>query len=139
MGRALVGGVATEFVPTHREQNETPILMNLGMVVPVSAEDLVAAMWDGTTYMSQDELADTLTDTAYLRQLVVENLFALGGNGVEAARIALAAVEPGSWDAQRADMIRPAVTELAAAHSAARRARSTLRVPHPRTTPEVTR
>lgn len=136
MGRALVGGQPTEFIPTHRQDNDTPVVMNLAMAVPVSVDDLVTVVWSVTRMEGREDVAAALADTAYLRRLVAESLFAIGGDGLEAAQVELDAAEPGSWDAQRAEMIRPAVAALVAEHAAARRTRTPLRVPEPRTSPE---
>ncbi|QYN16844.1 hypothetical protein [Amycolatopsis sp. DSM 110486] len=138
MGHALMAGVATEFIPTHRQDNDTRVVMNLGLVVPVSVEDLVAVLWAATKGEGRDDVAAALADTAYIRGAMAEMLFGIGGDGMEAARIELDAAKPGSWDTERAEMIRPIVAELVAAHAAARRTRTARQVPHPRTSDEVT-
>ncbi|GAA3552601.1 hypothetical protein GCM10022222_40290 [Amycolatopsis ultiminotia] len=139
-GYAQVGGLDTEFVASHRQGNDSPAVMTFALAVPVSVEDLTVVLWAATNGDGRDAVLDTLADEAYVRRLLAEMLFGIGGDGIEDARLALADAAPGSWDAERADLVRPVVRRLIAAQNTARRARrarTARQVPTPRTAREA--
>lgn len=56
-----IAGHTTQFTPLHREGNTTPALLQMTTTIPLSYEDIVAAVWVLTSFGS--DLADLPTDT----------------------------------------------------------------------------
>lgn len=124
-----VNGHRAQFIPTHRQDNDTPVTATMLLAIPVSVEDVTAALMWVSDGMSKTELVEILDDEGVVRELAMEMVFALGGDGLERERLALAKVKPNSWDSVRLPLIRGRVAELFG---------SSVRVPAPRK-PKATR
>jgi hypothetical protein len=104
-----MAGHAVKFTAVHREENETPVAVELTMALPLSLEDIEAALWivinGGMTF-------DELTDDDFVRQMVAETLLAEGGSSVTDARLALASFRPRTSEYVIARQIRRRVREV---------------------------
>lgn len=110
---ASVAGHATEYIPVHREGDPAPVELELMVSVPLTVEDVTGALWwlVGENWSAADQ-DDLLTDTEELHRMVVELVMALGGGGVEDARLALEEVRPGTAQARVVQRIRGRVRKL---------------------------
>ncbi|RCW37490.1 hypothetical protein DFQ14_1277 [Halopolyspora algeriensis] len=106
---ADVGGRSVEYTPTHREATETPAALSMSVTVPMSLEDITAALWlviDGGMPL------DELDDIEFTHRMVVETLITEGSAAVTDARHALAELKPGTARANVAVAVRAKVAEL---------------------------
>ncbi|MDR7301630.1 hypothetical protein [Haloactinomyces albus] len=104
-----VDGRPVEFIPTHRDGNTSPATMRVSMTVPVSLEDVTAALWilvDGGMAIEE------LEDDEFAHMMVVETLFAEGGTAIAAALAVMDDLPPGSERAETAAMLRARVDKL---------------------------
>lgn len=106
-----VAGRAAEFVAVHRQENDTPATASLTMTVPMSLEDITAALWilvsDGYP------VADLREDgPAHVHALVLETVLAEGCSALDVARLNLASIAAGSQQHSALCELRSLVTEL---------------------------
>ncbi|OLZ43417.1 hypothetical protein [Amycolatopsis keratiniphila] len=108
-----VDGHRVQFIPTHRQDNDSQVVTSLVMAIPVSIEDITAALMFLTFGASKtDVIAELGRPDDEVRGTVMETVFCLGGDDLESHRLGLDEIEAGSWDAQRLEMIRTRVSEL---------------------------
>lgn len=96
MATATFAGESVRFAPTHREFNDTPVAMNVEVSLPLSLEDITAALWlvidGGMTF------ADAFESPQRTHALVLETMFGNGGCDVASALVDIAEVRPGSFE-----------------------------------------
>ncbi|MFJ8912047.1 hypothetical protein [Amycolatopsis sp. NPDC102389] len=107
-----VNGHRAQFIPIHRQDNDTPVAATMVLAIPMSVEDVTAALMSITDGMSRKELSEVLGDDNVVRELAMETVFGLGGFGLERARLDLAKVKPNSWDAVRLTLVRDCAADL---------------------------
>jgi len=123
-----VNGHRVEFTPTHREDNPTPVVTTMVLAVPMSIEDITAALMYITNGSSDADVADWLADDTAVRQSVMETVFGLGGHELGRERLAVASIDPDGPDGERLAMVRAcSVRVFAPSHP----------VPAPRMSPEA--
>ncbi|MGW4831336.1 hypothetical protein ACWEOG_27395 [Amycolatopsis japonica] len=108
-----VDGHRVQFIPTHRQDNDTNVVTSLVMAIPVSIEDVTAALMFLTWGASAaDVVAELGRPDDAVRGTVMETMFCIGGDELSSQRMRLDEIEPGSWDATRLEMVRARVSEL---------------------------
>jgi hypothetical protein len=107
-----VGSNTTRFLPVHRQENETPVALELSLTVPMSLEDVTAALWYLVGAWPLDELDDALNDAAWLHRMVLEVVLAMGAEALESERLSLAQIKPGTAGAGALSRLRARVAEL---------------------------
>ncbi|CAL99819.1 hypothetical protein A8924_0868 [Saccharopolyspora erythraea NRRL 2338] len=109
--QGMVGDHHATFIPTHREDNDTPIVMQVSMSVPVSLEDIEAVFWiavNGGMLLDERELGND----QYAHEMVLETFLHEGSNRICLAREEIEDIKPGSGDYALLMMIRRRVAEL---------------------------
>ncbi|GAA0533692.1 hypothetical protein GCM10009533_36040 [Saccharopolyspora spinosporotrichia] len=109
--QGMVGDHHATFIPTHREDNDTPIVMQVSMSVPVSLEDVEAVFWilvNGGATLEPCELGDD----QYAHAMVLETFLHEGSNRIYLVRQDIEDIKPGSGDYALLLMIRRRVAEL---------------------------
>lgn len=112
MTPGTIGGHDTEFLPVHRQANDTPATVTATLTVPLSFEDITATI----AYLFFDspieDLRDVLADAGYVHRIVLETLLAAGCDRVESERLSLADVTPGTPGYEHVCLIRNRVAQL---------------------------
>lgn len=98
-----------EFTPTLREGAEQPAALRVSMSIDISLEDAAGALWILVT--EGTELSE-LDEDQFVHEMVLETLFAEGGNRVAAAREDMNEQEPGTFEAHTAHALRSIVARL---------------------------
>ncbi|MFE0022367.1 hypothetical protein [Amycolatopsis sp. NPDC059021] len=112
MTPGTIGGHATEFLPVHRQANDTPATVTATLTVPLSLEDITATIWYLFCESPLQELRDVLADAAYMHRLVLETFLAAGAHEVESERLGLVEVTPGTDGFEHLSLIRERVAHL---------------------------
>jgi hypothetical protein len=112
MASGSIAGQATRFIPVHRQHNETPATITLAMAIPMSLEDVAAALYHVSDSWTMEELHCFLADADQVRQLVPEALLAAGADEIESTRLGFADVVPGTAEFEYLAAIRVRVAEL---------------------------
>jgi hypothetical protein len=112
MTTGTVGGHAGEFIPVHRQENDTPVALTLTMTLPMSLEDVTAALWFLVADYPRDELDDVLGDPPYLHRLVLESAHCAGFDELESVRLGFADIEPGTLAHEFLTLVRTRVADL---------------------------
>lgn len=94
VGSGTIGGQSVRFSPVHREFNDTTSVLTVTVSVPVSYEDMTAALW--VAVHGGSTLGEVLDD---VHTVIVEELFNDNG-AVDAARLAIAELALGTpeWE-----------------------------------------
>ncbi|WP_139182986.1 hypothetical protein [Actinopolyspora xinjiangensis] len=98
-----------DFTPVLREDAETPATMQMAMNVDISLEDAAAALW--IVLRGGIELS-ALDNDRFTHEMVLETIFAEGGNAVAAARDEMNDQPAGSFEAHTAHALRSRVAAL---------------------------
>ncbi|SDX91470.1 hypothetical protein SAMN05216215_101756 [Saccharopolyspora shandongensis] len=109
--QGMVGENHAKFFPTHREGNDTPVVMQVSMSLPVSLEDIEAVLWiavNGGMTLDERELGDD----AFAHEMVLETFLHEGSNRVYEARLDIEEIKPGGGDWALLMMVRKRVREL---------------------------
>lgn len=110
-GAGTIAGYNTEVEFLHREPNNTtPVLMYATVTVPLSYDDIVAAVWTATAGMSLDEVDGDPAGCFGLAKLVLETLVS-DNAGVSEARYAIQEIRPGNADYDELCRVRALVTQ----------------------------
>lgn len=112
MTTGTVAGQAAEFIPVHRQDNDTPVALTLTMTLPMSLEDVTAALWFLVADWPHEEIADALADADYVHRLVLESATCAGFDELESVRLGFADIEPGTLAHEVLIVIRARVAEL---------------------------
>jgi hypothetical protein len=96
----------------HRQENSTPVALELTMTVPMSLDDVTAALWILLGFWPREELDDALNDADFLRQQVLETVLAAGASELENARMSFGKQAPGTPAFSALASIRARVSEL---------------------------
>jgi hypothetical protein len=107
---ATINGQTTQFEAHHRMDNPTPAAFEVSFTVPVSFEDIVAAVWVmGNIYGGElNDFTDDPADTFSIHTVVTAMLFN-HNNEVGDAHAAIARVQPGTDLAEFLDQVRARV------------------------------
>jgi hypothetical protein len=111
MATGTIAGHHTEFTPIHREGNPTPVAFEVTMTVPMSTEDIVAALW--VTLNSGYTMADLLNPPCprfAAQAIVLETLLAEGAR-VQEALVEIPEVRPGTEEGALLAQLRAFVAE----------------------------
>lgn len=104
-----INGHNVEFTSLHREDNDTPVTTSVTVTMPMSVEDLAAALWilvtGGMTF-------EELTDDQVARELVLETVFAEGGLKLADARQAMSATRPRTTEHRLARQVQARAVEV---------------------------
>lgn len=99
-----------EFIPTLREDAEQPATMDLSMRLEISLEDAAATLWlvlcKGGVELS------AFDDEWFVHEMVLEKLFAAGGDAVATVREEMNKQNPGTFEAHTAHALRSIVARL---------------------------
>lgn len=112
MSTGTVGGYGAEFIAAHRQYNETPVALHVTVTVPMSLEDVTAALWWLVADWPRRDLDKVLTDTAFLHRMVLESVTGAGLDELEDARLGLAEIRPRTAAHKALARVRARVTEL---------------------------
>lgn len=112
LARGSVGRHTARFIPEHRQDNDTPEALELSLTVPMSLEDVTAALWYLVGCWPLDELDEALADAAYLHGLVLEVVLTAGMAEVDSERHSLARFTPGTEGYEALCRLRARVAEL---------------------------
>jgi hypothetical protein len=98
-----IAGHDVQFVAPYREANPSPVALHATVTVPLSLEDITAALW----IIAEDGMSvDELYDTEFARQAVLETLLNCGSSELADAQDTLARLRPGDADYQVANEFR---------------------------------
>ncbi|SDY10430.1 hypothetical protein SAMN05216215_10203 [Saccharopolyspora shandongensis] len=109
--QGMVGENHATFFPSHREGNDSPVVMQVSMSLPVSLEDIEAVLWiavNGGMTLDERELGDD----QYAHEMVLETLLHEGGNRIYNARMDIEEIKPGGGQWALLMMIRKRVRDL---------------------------
>jgi len=108
MTSGTVAGHACRFAVALRDGNPTPVVTQMSMTVPLSLEDIEAVLWFVSPGLDDADWADE----EYLHGLVAGTVLAENFTAIEAARLQMAAVTPGSDEYEFAQWLRRRVRQL---------------------------
>lgn len=111
-GVVSAAGHCDAFIASHRQDNTTPVLVELTMTVPMSAEDIAAIVYTLVYDCDDADFADFLSSDEEFRAMVGELVFGHGALGVEDAQTAAGAIKRGTRAHRRLQQIRQRVHEL---------------------------
>ncbi|MCA1194437.1 hypothetical protein [Saccharopolyspora sp. 6V] len=121
--KGSIGGHGVVFQAAHRDGNDTPAAVQVSMTVPMSYEDIVAALYIvATGGMGLDELADD----DMVRRVVVETLLSEDSAFLTSVSVDLEEARSGSAEYALAQALRARVVEVFAP-TASRSAKSASR------------
>jgi hypothetical protein len=113
----MVGRHRADFIPVHRECNNTPAALTVTLAVPMSLEDITAVLWVAIcgTGMPVCELA---ADPQWVHRVVCETVFAVGGFKVDDTRRDIVDIRVGHTDYPTLTELRHLVSRLYATPAA---------------------
>lgn len=114
-----VGRHTAEFHPSHRDGNDSAVMTHMHLALPVSHEDLVAALW--VLVRGGLEPAD-LDEDAFAHRAVLDTVLSIGTFELGHMREEIAAMFPGTDDYELVRQLRRRVTALYGPAPAPRRA-----------------
>ncbi|MBP2321405.1 hypothetical protein JOF56_001790 [Kibdelosporangium banguiense] len=105
-----VAGQSTQVIAQHRQNNMSPVVLDMTVTIPMSLDDVTAVLWilwDGCC----GPLEEFTGDPAYMRRMVLETYLAEGGLRIEETLCRLANLTPGDrdyadWQKLRAEVAR---------------------------------
>ncbi|MBP2321544.1 hypothetical protein JOF56_001929 [Kibdelosporangium banguiense] len=97
MTPGTVAGQPTQVIAQHRQNNTSPIALDMTAAIPMSLDDVTAVLWilwDGCC----GPLEEITDDPAYMRRMVLETYLAEGGLRIEETLCRLANLTPADRD-----------------------------------------
>lgn len=108
MTSGTVAGHACRFAVALRDGNPTPVVTQVSMTVPMSLEDIEAVLWFVSPGLDDADWADD----DYLHGLIAGTVLADSFTSIEAARLRMEALTPGSDEYEFAQWLRRRVRQL---------------------------
>lgn len=110
MVAATIGDRTATFLPAHRDGTDTPAALTLNVALPVSHDDLAAALW--LLVCNYGLTLAELDDDANAHMVIVDTLVGESATNVESARFAADALTAGTDDHQLYTAVRARVDAL---------------------------
>jgi hypothetical protein len=106
-----IAGRSTRVTMQHRENNATPIALDMSVTIPMSLGDVTAVLWILWSGLCCP-LEELSADQAFMHRMVLETYLAEGGSRIEEALCHLAGLTPADAAYADAQRLRDLVTRV---------------------------